>query len=130
MIGKERDQDMASNTTTLLRFGVFHRFGHFLIIISFFGLVLTGMPLVFKDYKWAQCLYNLMGGYPTAGNLHRVFALITFVAAFLHFAFLTVETLIRKNRNIFWNRKASPSGDFRIMIYESTIALSAGTMQK
>ena len=102
MIGKGGDQNMTSNTTTLLRFGVFHRFGHFLIIISFFGLVLTGMPLVFKDYKWAQFLYNLMGGYPTAGNLHRIFALITFVAAFLHFAFLTVETLVRKNRNIFW----------------------------
>ncbi len=104
MIEKERNQNMTSttNTSTLMRFGFFHRFGHFLTIISFFGLVLTGMPLVFKDYAWAHYLYGLMGGYPTAGNLHRIFALMTFVSAFLHFAYLTVETLIRKNKEIFW----------------------------
>ena len=93
---------MADNTTTLLRFGRFHRFGHFLIIISFFGLVLTGMPLVFKDYAWAQWLYGVLGGYPTAGNIHRICALITFLAAFLHFAYLAIETLIKKNKGIFW----------------------------
>ncbi len=93
---------MTSNSSTILRFSLFHRFGHFLLIISFFGLVLTGMPLVFKDYAWARFLYELMGGYPTAGNIHRICALITFFAAFLHFAFLTFETLVKKNRNIFW----------------------------
>ncbi len=93
---------MVNNSTTLLRFGLFHRFGHFLIIISFFGLVLTGMPLVFKDYAWAQWLYGIMGGYPSAGNIHRICALITFLAAFLHFAYLTIETLVRKNKDIFW----------------------------
>jgi len=93
---------MADNTTTLLRFGRFHRFGHFLIIISFFGLVLTGMPLVFKDYAWAQWLYGVLGGYHTAGNIHRICALITFLAAFLHFAYLAIETLIKKNKGIFW----------------------------
>ncbi|GAX62878.1 cytochrome b subunit of formate dehydrogenase [Candidatus Scalindua japonica] len=93
---------MANSTTTLMRFGKFHRFGHTLTIISFFGLVLTGMPLVFKDYAWAQWLYGLMGGYPTAGNIHRICALITFFAAFLHFAYLAFETLIRKDKGIFW----------------------------
>jgi cytochrome b subunit of formate dehydrogenase len=92
---------MASNNS-LLRFNLFHRFNHFLIIISFFGLVLTGMPLVFKDYGWALYLYNLLGGYPTAGNIHRICALITFFAAFLHFAFLTFEAVVKKNRGLFW----------------------------
>lgn len=99
---KERIQSMTNNNGSLLRFGVFHRFGHFLIIISFFGLVLTGMPLVFKDYGWAHWLYALLGGYPTAGIIHRICALITFVAVFLHFAFLTFETLVKKNKGIFW----------------------------
>ena len=93
---------MANNTTTLMRFGKFHRLGHTLTIISFFGLVLTGMPLVFKDYAWGQWLYGAMGGYPTAGNLHRIFALITFFAAFLHFAYLAFQTLIRKDKGVFW----------------------------
>ncbi|HJO56062.1 MAG TPA: hypothetical protein QF423_05265, partial [Candidatus Scalindua sp.] len=93
---------MANNTTSLMRFGKFHRLGHSLTIISFFGLVLTGMPLVFKDYAWGQWLYNAMGGYPTAGNIHRICALITFLAAFLHFAYLAIQTLIRKDKSIFW----------------------------
>ena len=93
---------MANNTTTLMRFGKFHRLGHTLTIISFFGLVLTGMPLVFKDYAWGQWLYNAMGGYPTAGNIHRICALITFLAAFLHFAYLAFQTLIRKDKTVFW----------------------------
>lgn len=93
---------MADNTTTLLRFGKFHRFGHSLTIVSFFGLVLTGMPLVFKDYAWGQWLYSFMGGYPTAGNIHRICALITFLAAFLHFAFLAYESLVKKDKGMFW----------------------------
>lgn len=93
---------MTNKHGSLLRFGVFHRVCHFLAIISFFGLALTGMPLVFKDYGWARLLYDLFGGYPTAGYVHRVCALITFFAAFLHFAFLTVEIVIKKNRGIFW----------------------------
>jgi cytochrome b subunit of formate dehydrogenase len=92
---------MAKNNS-LLRFNLYHRFNHFLIIISFFGLVLTGMPLVFKDYGWAIYLYNLLGGYPTAGNIHRICALITFFAAFLHFAYLTFEAVVKKNGGIFW----------------------------
>ena len=91
-----------ANNNNILRFGLFHRFSHFLVIISFFGLVLTGMPLAFKDFGWARWLYDLLGGYPKAGYIHRVCALITFFAAFLHFAFLTFQTVVKKNRGVFW----------------------------
>ena len=69
---------MKSNTN-YIRFSLLHRFCHFLIIISFFGLVLTGMPLAFRGYGWARWLYELFGGYPTAGYIHRICALITFL---------------------------------------------------
>ncbi|MFQ5965465.1 MAG: formate dehydrogenase subunit gamma [Candidatus Scalinduaceae bacterium] len=90
---------MANN---LLRFSLYHRCTHFLLIISFFGLVLTGMPLVFKDYGWSLYLYNKLGGYPTAGYIHRICALITFFVAFLHFAFLSFEAVMKKNGRLFW----------------------------
>lgn len=89
-------------TNNYLRFGLFHRFSHFLIIISFFGLVLTGMPLAFRSYGWARWLYELFGGYPTAGYIHRICALITFFAAFLHFAFLFVCVSVKKQNGYFW----------------------------
>ena len=92
---------MTSNTN-YLRFRLFHRFCHFLIIISFFGLVLTGMPLAFRGYGWARWLYELFGGYPTAGYIHRICALITFFAAFMHFIFLFYNTSVKKKKGYFW----------------------------
>ncbi|MCF6159628.1 MAG: hypothetical protein E3K32_13900 [wastewater metagenome] len=93
---------MMKSTTNYLRFNIFHRFSHFLIIISFFGLVLTGIPLAFRGYDWARWLYELFGGYPTAGFIHRICALITFFAAFLHFIFLFYNIAVKKRKGYFW----------------------------
>lgn len=90
------------STINYIRFSLFHRFCHFLIIISFFGLVLTGVPLAFKNYAWARWLYELFGGYPTAGYIHRICALITFFAAFIHFIYLFYNISVRKKRGFFW----------------------------
>ncbi|HHT9133235.1 MAG TPA: formate dehydrogenase subunit gamma, partial [Candidatus Tripitaka californicus] len=60
-----------------LRFTLFHRVSHLLLIISFFGLVLTGMPLAFQGQDWARWLYALLGGYPTCGYIHRICAWMT-----------------------------------------------------
>ncbi len=91
-----------SNNTFYMRFSLFHRAGHFLTIISFFGLTLTGIPLVFRDYAWAAWLYNVMGGYPTAGIVHRFCALITFVTAFIHFLYLAYFLAVKKDKGILW----------------------------
>ena len=44
------------------RFNVFHRWMHFLVIVSFTVLVFTGMPLKYKDTAWAQWFMDLFGG--------------------------------------------------------------------
>ena len=67
-----------------LRFNYFHRFLHVLIMISFLGLVLTGMPLKFHTSGWARALAGLLGGIENAGYLHRVFGIITFMYFILH----------------------------------------------
>lgn len=90
------------STTNYIRFSLFHRFSHFLIIISFFGLVLTGIPLAFRNYDWARWLYELFGGYPTAGFIHRIAALVTFFAAFIHFVFLFYNISVKKKKGYFW----------------------------
>lgn len=78
---------MATEERLYLRFSPFHRLIHFFLIISFFGLVLTGIPLAFQEQAWARWLYALLGGYPTCGYIHRICAGLTFLAAFLHFAY-------------------------------------------
>ena len=51
-----------------LRFNYYHRFLHALVIISFLGLVFTGMPLKYSHTGWAQTLAGLMGGIGAAGK--------------------------------------------------------------
>jgi len=86
-----------------LRFTLFHRVSHLLLIISFFGLVLTGMPLAFQGQDWARWLYALLGGYPTCGYIHRICAGMTFLCAFLHFAYVS-NIVLRKGEGakIMW----------------------------
>jgi cytochrome b subunit of formate dehydrogenase len=70
-----------------LRFNYYHRFLHALVIISFLGLVLTGMPLKYYHTSWAQTLAGYMGGIGTAGYIHRVCGAITWLYFFLHILF-------------------------------------------
>ena len=58
------------------RFCLSDRLLHFLLMASFFTLLLTGMPLLFKDAFWAESLFKLLGGPIFAGHLHRVAACI------------------------------------------------------
>jgi thiosulfate reductase cytochrome b subunit len=70
-----------------LRFNYYHRFLHVLIMISFLGLVLSGMPLKFYHTAWAQTLARAMGGIEAAGFIHRVCGAITFLYFILHILF-------------------------------------------
>ncbi len=49
-----------------------------LVIISFLTLAVTGMTLKFCYLGWAQWLAHLLGGFQSAGTLHRMGALVTF----------------------------------------------------
>ncbi|MBE0597660.1 MAG: cytochrome c3 family protein [Desulfuromonadales bacterium] len=80
--------------TIYRRFYPRHIFLHFLVIISFLGLALTGIPLKFADQQWAHVMMGWYGGAPNAALIHRLGAVITFVyfaaamAMSIHFLFL------------------------------------------
>ncbi len=61
------------------RFKPVHIFMHLLVIISFLGLSLTGLPLKFSGQQWAIALMDFYGGTANAGMIHRICAGITFV---------------------------------------------------
>jgi len=66
------------NMTEFKRFNVYHRILHVVVVISFIGLVMTGMPLRYADAPWAAWFMKLFGGYRGAGLIHRICAVITF----------------------------------------------------
>jgi len=70
-------EEAASFRLEYRRFGAFHRWMHFLTMVSFTVLVFTGMPLRYKTTGWAQLSMDLIGGVQTAAILHRMAALVT-----------------------------------------------------
>jgi cytochrome b subunit of formate dehydrogenase len=58
------------------RFSRVDRINHAFVIVSFFGLTITGLPLLYSDKGWATSLMNMLGGVRSAGVLHRIFAVM------------------------------------------------------
>ncbi len=85
------------------RFSTLERVLHVMIIVSFFGLVITGTPLLFSYTPWARWLIRLVGGFEAAALIHRLCAVITFAYFFIHVGSLTHR--IRRSadrKSFFW----------------------------
>jgi len=77
------------------RFSRLNQILHVLMIISFMSLALTGMTLKFSYTAWAATLSRLLGGYETAGYIHRAAATLMVGIFIAHLVDLTR----RKNRD-------------------------------
>jgi cytochrome b subunit of formate dehydrogenase len=73
------------------RFSLYHRVTHAAVMISFFLLAATGLPLRFSCAPWAPLWIRLFGGVEMAGILHRIGAVITFGYFIAHLAFLATK---------------------------------------
>ena len=67
-----------------VRFRPLHRALHATMIVSFITLALTGMSLKFSYTGWAVKLSHILGGFQTAGFIHRTAAFVMFTAFVLH----------------------------------------------
>ncbi len=76
------------------RFNTRHIVLHLLVIVSFLGLALTGLPLKFSNQELSMHLMTLFGGTTNAALIHRICAVITFsyflsaIAMCIHFLFV------------------------------------------
>jgi cytochrome b subunit of formate dehydrogenase len=76
---------------------------HLAIIVSFFGLVVTGLPLHFAHEPWAGFLVRMHGGVEVAGIIHRVCAVVTFGYFFAYLVALAVRVARSTDRkSFFW----------------------------
>lgn len=79
------------------RFNVVFRIVHALIVVTFFLLVTTGLPLRFSCAAWAPGLMSLLGGAEVAGRIHRYTGLAMFGYFVLYVAYMTGR-LVRTDR--------------------------------
>ncbi|MHB1688749.1 MAG: formate dehydrogenase subunit gamma [Ignavibacteriaceae bacterium] len=71
------------------RFTRLNRVLHILMIVSFISLALTGMTLKFSYTGWAAILSHLLGGFESAGYIHRFFAVVMVSVFITHIVDLT-----------------------------------------
>jgi cytochrome b subunit of formate dehydrogenase len=88
-----------------LRFSRLNRILHIIMIVSFMSLALTGMTLKFSYTSWAAILSHLLGGFETAGYIHRTAAVFMIGLFVAH-----VVDLLRRVRTEFGSVKAMLSG--------------------
>jgi len=74
---------------------------HVMVVVSFLGLAATGMTLKFSYLGWAQLMSRLLGGFESAGYIHRICAVITFLYFGTHLVDL-IRSKIR--RRITWRQ--------------------------
>lgn len=67
-----------------VRFTRLQRMLHAGMIVSFLSLALTGLTLKFSYTAWAAVLSHLLGGFETAGMIHRAAAVVMFGIFFTH----------------------------------------------
>ena len=84
-----RPKALEPGTAGYVRFKPFHRVAHTVMVVSFLGLALTGLPLKFSDYRWAQWLAAALGGFASTGLWHRVFAISMFGCFLAYVVLLT-----------------------------------------
>lgn len=76
------------------RFKWRHVILHIMVVTSFLGLAMTGLPLKFSGQQWAVEFMRFFGGTANAAMIHRVCAVITFayfltaIVMSLHFLFV------------------------------------------
>jgi len=91
-------------TREYVRFSRLNRVLHVLMIVSFISMALTGMTLKFSYTAWAVTLSHLLGGFETAGYIHRTAAVLMVGVFVTH-----ITSLVR--------RKKSEFGTWRNLIF-------------
>ncbi len=89
-------------TNYYFRFPLGQRLLHGLLIISFLGLVTTGMPLHFNQSQWAVWLSHTLGGFGVMGFFHRVSAILLTICFLIHLVQLCVRIFVKGEYDVLW----------------------------
>jgi cytochrome b subunit of formate dehydrogenase len=107
-----------------LRFSRLNRVLHIIMIISFMSLALTGMTLKFSYTGWASTLSHLLGGFESAGYIHRV------AAVFMVGIFIThLVDLIRMKRREYRSWRAMLFGPDTMLFNKNDLADFVASMK-
>ena len=87
----------AENGRWYRRFTRAERVLHALLMLTFVGCALSGLPLIFADQAWAVVLARMLGGFQGAGLIHRVCAAVMLAVFATHVILLIRRGLASGN---------------------------------
>ena len=77
------------------RFTAPQRVLHAGLMLTFVGCALTGLPLLYADEPWAATLARILGGFESAGVIHRICATVMILVFASHVALLLSKAIAR-----------------------------------
>jgi cytochrome b subunit of formate dehydrogenase len=80
------------------RFNLFHRWVHFFAMLSFYVLILTGLPLRFACAPFAEPLIRFWGGVESAGRIHRWMAGFMIAYTVIHVGYIAIRFVRDRNK--------------------------------
>lgn len=80
------------------RFNLQQRFQHAVMAISVLMLIVTGFPIKYAAWDWAQYVVNLFGGFENMFHVHLTFAVIMILCALYHVIWLAYTFLASRNK--------------------------------
>ncbi|HKQ61597.1 MAG TPA: cytochrome b/b6 domain-containing protein [Candidatus Polarisedimenticolaceae bacterium] len=102
----DRAEPPAAEPRFYRRFDRVQRVSHALLMGSFLGLAATGLPLRFSDHAWAATLARLLGGFESAGRIHRFCAVILIVVFVTHVGGVLQRVFFRKDYGLLWGPRS------------------------
>lgn len=96
----ERMRPMHNGQPYIIRFTRSVRVQHFIAMLAFMALAITGLARAFDDTRLGQILVRLMGGLEQARQIHYLFALLLAVLAVYHTVDAADSYFVRRIRAV------------------------------
>jgi len=100
--GDGRHRMLATEEIGFVRFETVHRVVYAILLLSFLGLTLTGLPLKFGGQDWGRAFAQTMGGFESTSVWHRTFAILAIAGGFLHLAWGASRIHQRRKAGVPW----------------------------
>jgi cytochrome b subunit of formate dehydrogenase/mono/diheme cytochrome c family protein len=97
-VAQNPEQPAAAPQTQYKRFGAGQRFEHIVLLVTFTGLALTGLPQTYAHTDIGRGLIALMGGIESIRIVHRVLATILMAESIYHGGILSYKAFVLGRR--------------------------------
>jgi len=91
------DSDLIRDDDIFIRTNLTERIQHFILIITFFILILTGLPLLFYEIKFLNWVFSPQKSFYIRGILHRVAAVVLILNLIWHVLYTLFTARGRNN---------------------------------